>query len=153
MPRSGKERMHTKLGRMTRLGVVLCCASFVGCDELPQKSPKMIEADGQTYVACRDLVWVKLEGGGFVGSGGTFKVTFTDVAGLGHTLRGLKKVEVSDLPKTVPAPMPLNPSFIDKDGNPYTEGSIYHWPDGSQAKFKNGAWEPVQVPNDACKKQ
>ena len=85
-----------------RWAVMLSCALLAGCDDI-QQSPKLIDADGQTYVACSGLVWVNLEGGGLFGGGGTFKVTFTDGAGLSHTLRGLKKIEVSDLPPTPPA--------------------------------------------------
>jgi hypothetical protein len=79
--------------------VILSCAVLAGCDDI-QQSPKLIEADGQTYLACQGFVWVSREGGGLFGGGGTFKVTFTDAAGLSHTLRGLKQVNVSDLPST-----------------------------------------------------
>ena len=41
---------------------------------------------------------MQLEGSGLFSGGGTFKVTFTDAGGLSHTLRGLKKVDVSDPP-------------------------------------------------------
>jgi hypothetical protein len=82
----------------TRWTVILSCAFLASCDAI-QLSPKLIEADGQTYVACRGLVWVNFEGGGLFSGGETFKVTFTDAPGLSHTLRGLKRVDVSGLPR------------------------------------------------------
>jgi hypothetical protein len=93
------------------------------------------------------MVWVDSEGG----SGETaFKITFTDAAGLGHMLRGVKKLEVSDIPKFVDAPMPYNPSMVDSDGKPVVDGRTYHWADGAQAQVHNGRWEPVKIPNDTC---
>jgi hypothetical protein len=50
----------------------------VACDEV-QSAPKIIVADGQTYLACKDSVWVDSDGG-FRG-GTTFKISFTDAAG------------------------------------------------------------------------
>jgi len=137
-------------GRIIVLSLV-CAVMFMACDDM-QISPKMIEADGQTYIACRGLVWVRSEGGGLLGGSESFKVTFTDAAGLGHTIRGLKKVAVTDVPKTVPASMPLHPSLTTSDGKPVVEGFTYTWSDGSQARFHDGGWESVQVPNDACKR-
>ncbi len=131
--------------------VVISGALFAaGCDNV-SGSPRIIEADGQTYVACKGLVWVTSEGGGLLGGSESFKVSFTDATGLAHTLRGLKKVQVSEVPTLVPAPMPLNPSLTTSAGKPVVEGNTYSWPDGSKAKFHNGAWEPVQIPNDVCK--
>ena len=135
-----------------RLAPVIISGALLaaGCDDV-SNSPKIVEADGQTYIACRGLVWVTSEGGGLLGGSEIFKVSFTDAAGITHTLRGLKKVTVSDVPTLVPAPMPLNPSLTTSDGKPVVEGNIYSWSDGSKARFHNGAWEPVQIYNDACK--
>jgi hypothetical protein len=126
------------------------CLFAAGCDNVTS-SPKMIEADGQTYIACKDLVWVSIEGGGLLGGGETYKITFTDAAGLSHTLRGIKKVEMTDVPGMVPAPMPRNPTMTSSDGKPVVEGNVYTWSDGSKARLHNGAWEAVRVPNDVCR--
>jgi hypothetical protein len=132
------------------LALLIVSATFGGCDNV-QSSPKRIDADGQSFLACHDFVWVGDEGGGLLGGSQAYKVTFTDAAGLSRTLRGVKKLEVSDLPRTVTARTPLNPTMLDKDGKRPIEGATYTWSDGSQARFHNGQWEPVEVPNDVCK--
>ena len=129
--------------------VVIAIAVGVGsCDDI-QNAPKLIRADGETYLACQNLVWVNRQGGLFGGSA-TFKVSYTDAAGLSHALWGLNKVEVSGVPKTLTAPMPLNPGRTDSTGRPYIEGQVYHWPDGTKGHYQNGEWRPVEVPNDPC---
>jgi hypothetical protein len=120
--------------------------SRIGGDD----APKVINADGETYLACRGQVSVNSEGGGLFGSADIFKVSFTDVAGLSHTLRGIHKVQISDVPKMMDAPMPINPGFLDRDGKPMTEGNTYTWTDGTQARYEHGQWVPAKVPNDAC---
>ncbi len=95
------------------LVVVLGCVLLAGCSDIPSLSPKVIEADGETFVACTGLVWVTSE---IFGGAGTFKVTFTDAAGLSHTIRGLKKIEVSDLPPPV--------EIVSSDGVNYTAGDL-----------------------------
>jgi hypothetical protein len=128
------------------LAIISSSLFAAGCDRA-QSSPKIIVADGQTYFACKDVVWVDSEGG----SGETtFKISFTDAAGLGHMLRGIKKLEVSDIPKLVDAPMPSNPSMFDRDGKAVVDGLIYTWGDGTKARFHDGKWEAVQIPNNAC---
>ena len=119
-----------------------------GCDRV-QAVPKLITADGQTYVACKDLVWVSSEGG-ILSSVATFKVSFTDAAGLGHIFRGVKMLEVSDLPRLIDAAMPVSPSMLTSDGKPVIEGQVYYWPNGTRARLHYGAWEAVKILNDAC---
>jgi hypothetical protein len=129
------------------LMALLSSVFAVACDKV-QNAPKIVVADGETYFACKDSVWVDSDGG-FSG-GTTFKISFTDAAGLGHVLRGIKKLEVSDIPKLVDAPMPANPGMSTSDGNPVVEGQSYTWGDGTQARFHSGKWEAVQIPNTAC---
>lgn len=83
-----------------------------GCSNVSQ-SPKMIEGDGQNYMACSGLIWVTDDG---FFSTSSFTLEYTDQSGLTRKIRGLKKVEVSDVPKMVYAAMPLNPAMTDKNG-------------------------------------
>jgi hypothetical protein len=46
--------------------------------------------------------------------------------------------------------MPINPSMFSSDGKPVVEGQTYTWPDSTQARFHNGTWEAVKIPNNAC---
>ncbi len=133
------------------LSIVIISSLFAaGCDRV-QSAPRLILADGQTYLACKDSVWVDSET--ILGGGTTFKISFTDANGLGHVLRGIKKLEVSDMPKLVDAPMPSNPGMLTSDGSPVVEGQSYTWGDGTQARFHNGKWEAVQIPNNACQSE
>jgi hypothetical protein len=114
----------------------------------------MIDADGDTYLACTNLVWIGEDGGGLLGGSTSFKVSFTDYNGLDHQIRGIKKLSVSDVPTTIAAPMP-NPlpqtSGADSSGSAYKEGIPYTWADGSQAQLRDGVWKPVMVASTACK--
>jgi hypothetical protein len=110
----------------------------------------MIVADGTPYFACKGLVWTDSNGWGEK----TYEVKFTEADGIEKDIRGIKHLEISGVPPTVPSSIPLylpNPQTDkDKDGNPYVEGQIYTWPDGSQAVVRNRAWEAVPVRNTAC---
>ncbi len=86
-------------------------------------APKTIEADGQTYVACRGLVRLTPNGRGWPGGSETFQVTFTDARGRSRTLRGVRRVTI-DVPKTVPAPMPLTPRFTTSEGKQDVESDF-----------------------------
>ncbi len=110
---------------------------------------QLITADGETAIACTVSV-SKESGGGWLGGTDTFDVRFLDASGLAHELRGVRKVTLTELPKMIDAPMPSNPSLIDGNGKPYLNGTVYRWTDGSQAKWQDGRWQAVQVPNDAC---
>lgn len=130
--------------------VVLVSLGFMACSSRFRSSPQIIVADGESYIACHDLIWMSDEGG----SETTFKVTFTDAEGLEHLLKGIKKLSMSDMPKLIPAPMPSSlpdaKTGIDLSGKPYTEGVTYTWADGTQAVLKKGVWNPVMRVNGAC---
>jgi hypothetical protein len=110
-------------------------------------APVSIEADGKNYVACN----TPEIGRGYFHS--TYYADFKDNNGSMVSLRGIDKMIVTNLPKTVDAPMPVfrllptplpDVNGTDKDGKPYQEGFIYTWTDGSAAMFKNHQW--VSVP-------
>ena len=44
------------------LTIIIASLFASGCDKA-LSSPKIIVADGQTYLACKDMVWVDSEGG------------------------------------------------------------------------------------------
>jgi hypothetical protein len=133
------------------LVLVLSCLTS-SCDNIKQ-APQLIEADGQTYVACFGWVWISNEGG-LLGGVSTFTVSYSDADGLGHTIKGIKKLSVSDLPRLTPAPLPYPlPDPItarDREGNPYQEGFTYTWQDGSKSTLRGGKWERVMIPNPLC---
>jgi hypothetical protein len=129
--------------------IIVASLAINGCDNV-QSSPKIIVADGETIMACKDMVWVDTEGGGLLGGVSTFKIRYTDIDGLTHVLRGVKTVQVSDIPKLVDAPLPSNPSLIDKDGKPLVEGQSYTWEDGTRGRYRNGKLEPIKIPNTVC---
>lgn len=131
--------------------LLMCPLLMIACDDIMQ-SPKMIQADGATYVACKGAVWVSKDGNTLFGGTEVYKVTFTDREGTSHSLRGVKKVTVSDLPQFVYAPMPYNPASLTTDGTRPKEGLTYTWNDGSKAIWKNGNWSPAQILNQACSK-
>jgi hypothetical protein len=135
------------------LSILALSCVVTACDGIDQ-SPKLIVADGTTHIACQGLVWSGTESGGLLGGSTSLKVSFTDAEGLDHTIRGIKSLSVSDLPKSVPAPMPYplpNAQLgTDSNGKNFVSGVPYTWPDGSQATLQNGAWKPVMRPNDAC---
>jgi hypothetical protein len=82
----------------SRLALVLVLSCLMAsCGVSTRESPQMIEADGQTYSACQGLVWISEVGGW--GSETTFRVKFTDAAGLSQTIQGIKKLHMSELPK------------------------------------------------------
>jgi hypothetical protein len=116
-------------------------------------SPKEIQADGNTYFACQGIVWSGSEGGGLLGSGSTFKISFTDINGVSNVIRGIKSLSVRDLPME-PAPMPdplPNPNTgMDSNGSHFIEGSTYTWRDGTKARLQNGAWKAIMQPNQIC---
>lgn len=90
--------------RMCACALLLAVSgATVSCGDSVKESPQLIEADGQTSVACRDSVYLSNEGGGGLFGGGgetTFRVKFTDVAGLSHVIKGIKKLHVERAPQS-----------------------------------------------------
>jgi len=80
--------------------LVLAGILLVGCGDSVKEPPQMIEADSQTFVACgSDSVYISNEGGGET----TFRVKFTDAAGMSHVVKGIRKLHMTQLPKATPA--------------------------------------------------
>ena len=128
--------------------------TIAGCDGI-KVAPKLIEADGATYLACKDFVWIGTEGGGFLGAANGIKISFTDRDGLEHLVEGVKTLSVSDIPALVAAPMPYplpGTDGVDSSGKPYVLGNVYTWADGTKAEFRGGAWHAVMQANLACEK-
>jgi len=133
------------------------CAILSGCgvarflNEEDKPAPKVIVADQTTYVACRGEVTIYTNNSP---GGTTYDVKFTQADKTEMDLRGIKQLQISDVPATVPSSLPLylpDPKVdTDKDGKPYVEGSIYTWPDGSQGMLRNGTWKTVPRRNTVC---
>lgn len=129
---------------------VAMCLS--GCDSV-RMAPQIIDADGQTYLACTGLVWAKDTSGLFSGDT-VFKVSFTDSGNKSHTIWGIRKLSISEPPAEEVAPFPANvpdPSVtLDVDGKAFVNGRTYTWPDGSKAELVGGKWKPVKIAQE-CK--
>jgi len=118
-----------------------------GCDNV-QVAPKVIEADGETFVACSGLVWADKTSGTF-SSETVFKVSFTDPGKMNHTIWGVRKLSVRDPQEYEIAPMPNyipDPKLeLDIEGKAFVNGRIYTWPDGSKAELQGDKWKPIKI--------
>jgi hypothetical protein len=121
-----------------------------GCG-VPHSAPKLMDADGTSYAACRDLIWVN-EKSGLLGGETTYDITFTDADGVGHDIRGIKHLTMTDIPETIPyaLPYPLPDVKTGNSGGPYPEGSTWNFSNGSKAVIKNGEWTPLKHENTIC---
>ena len=117
------------------------------------------KGDPETGYSCGDYMRVNSQG--WIDK--SYEVTFTDGQGLTHDLYGVKEIAVSDIPKTINAPMYgfqndhyLGERYSDKpDG---TQGDLIKEGDTvvkgeNMARLVNGKWTPVKIPNPACVKQ
>jgi len=140
---------------INRIGLVvlaLVASLFLfGCDRF-QTAPRVITADGKEYLACGGMVWVSDESGMF-SSKPIYKISFTDLAGKDHVIRGVQNLHISQ-PYDEVAPMPYYLPDIEKNadvnGKAYVDGQIYTWENGAKAKLVNGKWAPVALAS-ACK--
>ncbi|WP_147373751.1 hypothetical protein [Massilia cavernae] len=126
--------MNKNLRASTVIAMALCLSA---CDSV-QPGPKIIDADGDSYLACSGLVWVDKTSGTF-SSDTVFKVSFTDSGNMKHTLWGIKKVSCRDPPGHELCPTTALVYIPDPkvcrmlDGKPFVNGIFYSWPDGSKA--------------------
>jgi len=111
-------------------------------------APQIINADGNSFLACSGLVWANEASGIFSGDT-VFKISFTDAGNMSHTIWGIRKLSISEPPAQEFAPFPNNapdPSLaLDTEGKPFVGGRIYTWPDGSKAELVEGKWKPVRL--------
>jgi hypothetical protein len=144
------------IGRKGYLAVVPVLF-FVGCIEIPthnlNEAPVAIRADEQDYFTCKAY---SLTEDGFFGNT-SYTISFTSGAdNTTITLRGVKKLTITELPEMVDAPMPTYLPDIKtdhpSDAPSYVEGRTYTWADGSKAAIKNGAWVAVKQRNTICRK-
>jgi hypothetical protein len=79
------------MNRGLQIGLFATLVLSFGCNDI-KSSPKAIDADGTIYLACTGLVRIS----GSLQQG--YEVSFTDASGLEHDVRGIRKLEISDLP-------------------------------------------------------
>ncbi len=97
-------------------------------------TPQALEIDGQSAVACHGAT-VRNDGGMLAGD--TFRVEYTDSDGLKHSYRGVRKLRVDDVPKTVKSTVPATPSLTDQNDKDYVVGNVYSWANGWKGKFRS----------------
>jgi hypothetical protein len=85
-----------------RRGTVFTLAFFAALPLCACRSshpgPKLIEADGVTYTACRDAFWVENEGDPRNADSRSYEVVFKDAQGVEHQLPRVRMLKVTDLP-------------------------------------------------------
>ena len=80
---------------------LLAAACFLSsCDAVPDKAPKFIDADGQSYLACEGFVRVSTQDGGM--GGASYSVKFTEKDGVARDLRGIVENSEHGIPEQAP---------------------------------------------------
>lgn len=124
---------------------------FNGCGYY--SAPKVIEADGASYVACSGIVHVSSDGGLF-GSETTYSISFTNDDNTDTVVRGVRSVTITSIPTLVKSSLQTNlpdpKTDTDKNRTPFVEGSTYlsGGPGDKMMTFRNGVWVPEI--NTAC---
>jgi hypothetical protein len=141
------------MNTILRVSTAIVMALYLSaCDNI-QVAPKIIRADGVSYLSCKGLIWVDKTSGMF-SSDTAFKIAFTDSGNMSRSIWGIKSLSISDPQAYEIAPFPNHipdPKLeVDINGKPYVNGNIYTWPDGSKAELVSGKWKPVPVAR-ACK--
>lgn len=161
-------RPNVNIGSINRLtgknmrmipSVLVCVfvASLTACDSIPYHNtdhkPISIEADGKYFTTCGAYSM----GDDSLFGEPSYELSFNDNSGAKVTLKGVRKLNITELPAMVDAPMPLSlpdpTTDRDSSGAPYREGLVYSWSDGSKAKLQDGKWVAVKIPNTICKDQ
>jgi hypothetical protein len=68
-----------------------------------QDGPKLIDADGVTYIACGGAIWMRDEGNMKDPATMTYEVLFKDAQGADHHLTMVRVLKITDLPNDTPA--------------------------------------------------
>lgn len=140
----------------TRIVLFELVVMLSGCGIIPtentENKPTGIKADGDQYFACHAFTLSSNSSWGTT----TYEVSFSDPSRGGGKveLKGIRKLEIVELPSMVDAPMP---SFLPDittdhlaDGSSYKEGQVYTWENGTKAIIHGGKWVAVKVPNTVC---
>lgn len=104
---TGSRYEHMRSGRESRAVafVTLCsvAAFLVSCGRHSERAPKLIEADGSSYVACSGAVWM-LDDSNFKDLGTwSYRVIFNDAKGIHHELKRVRILKITSLPTNTPA--------------------------------------------------
>ena len=81
------------------LALIGCAIIYVGSCGTPRAGPKLIVADGTTYAACGGASWFLNDSDRTDPDARSYTVFFTDADGKTHTLRRVRVLSVSDLPR------------------------------------------------------
>jgi len=101
--------MRACLRTIATASVIVSGLALVACGDSMKEPPQMIDADGQTFLACgTDSVYITNESAWFGGET-TFRVKFSDANGLSHVIKGIRKLHVAQLPKGTKACQPSTP--------------------------------------------
>jgi hypothetical protein len=145
-----RKRMGTRHGWAGFLTLAFALLVFNGCGYY--SAPRLIEADGASYVACSGIVRVSSDGGLF-GNDPTYSVSFKNDDNMDTVVRGVRNVTVTRIPTMAKSGsqtnLPEPKTDTDGDGTPFVEGSTYlSGPGGKMMTFRNGVWVPEI--NTAC---
>ena len=136
--------------KLIAAAIAICLAA--ACSDVKKRAPRILIADGDSYVACRGDVLIKNDNP-LLGNAASFQVQFTDAQGFDHVLKGVQKISLIEIGEFEPLPMPDPlPDVHAKtsSGNPVVEGNPYTWPDGTRAILRGGKWRPVMRKNALC---
>ena len=139
-----REKTGTRPGRAGLLMLAFALLIFNGCGYY--SAPKLIEADGASYVACSGIVHVSSDGGLFGGET-TYRISFTNDDNTDTVLKGVRRVTLTSIPTMVKSSLQTYLSGpktgADKNGTPFVEGSAYlSRPGDKMMTFQNGVWVP-----------
>jgi hypothetical protein len=83
--------------------VAFCGAAQMSSCRASHIGPRLIEADGVSYMACGGALWVQNEKAPLDNEPPSYDVLFVDAEGKKHELKRVRFLKVSDLPSGTPA--------------------------------------------------
>jgi hypothetical protein len=142
------------ISRILCIVAAICLLS--SCNQIPEhwhSAPKLIDADGSSYVACTGMIRVYNPSRDVTSSSSpSYEIVFTDNYGQAQDLKNLKSYQVADVGHEVYYVMPSsanpdNTTTTFSNGTPMTPGNIVFFGDnGSQGRARwdgPGKWNPV----------